>query len=85
MLNFPVTASHVNDADSSPVRLARLMPAIAPCMQDAVEQKMGALFAQNKSMLRLVGPAVTASALMFLVPLLLCMWRFALFGLGPVR
>ena len=39
----------------------------------------------HHSTLRVLGPVLLGGALVFLVPLVLSMWRFALFGLGPIH
>jgi hypothetical protein len=42
------------------------------------------LVSAHRSALRVLSPVLVGGAVMFLVPLLLSMWRFALFGLGPI-
>ncbi len=49
-------------------------------LQDAIEKKYLEWLGNNKIVLGMGGVAAGA----FLLTLFLCMWRFLLFGLGPV-
>ncbi len=54
---------------------------VAATPQDAIERKIMELVKLQSGTAKMIMPLAGAAVLMFAVPLLICMWRFALFGL----